>query len=423
MMGSYYIWTIGCQMNRAESERLSVRFRSHGYMEAPNAEAADVVVVNSCVVRKHAEDKVFNKLHNLKALKKRRPDMRIVLTGCFVGQTPAELQALFPYVDDFLRPGEFPDWLPETDCAPVVPVHPAVSAYVPIIQGCNNFCTYCVVPYRRGREKSRLPEDIICEVRRLVQHGIKEVILVGQNVDSYGHDLQGCTNLAQLLTELNGIEGLSRLRFLTNHPKDMTQTLIDAVACLDKVCRQINLPVQSGNDDILRAMNRGYTVADYRDLMLRLRRVMPDIAITTDVIVGFPGEDDTHFQNTYELLTELRFDAVHVAAYSPRPGTLAANRLVDDVPQDTKKARLAAVESLQARIASEINAAYLGQTLEVLVDGTNKSRWQGRTRSDKMVFFSSAEDLQGKTVLVQIGKTSPWSLQGKLNTPVAEEIH
>lgn len=415
-MPSYYIWTIGCQMNRAESERLAALFRSHGYTESSHADTADVIVLNSCVVRKHAEDKVINKLHNLKALKNRLPNIRIILTGCFVGQDPAELYKLFPYVDDFLKPGEFPAWLTKTDCITVPLTPSAISAFVPIIQGCNNFCTYCIVPYRRGREKSRVPEDIVCEVRQLAQRGIKEVTLVGQNVDSYGHDLPDRPDLARLLTELNGIDGLVRLRFLTNHPKDMSQTLIETMARLSKVCRQINLPVQSGDDSILQSMHRGYCAADYRALIARLRQAMPDIAITTDIIVGFPGESEEQFQNTYELLAELKFDAVHVAAYSPRPGTLAASQFIDDVLPESKKTRLTAVETLQERIAGEINAVHLGQTLEVLVDDTNKGRWQSRTRSDKVVFFSGGENLQGKTAMVSIEKTSSWSLQGKLYT-------
>jgi len=401
-------------MNRAESERLAARFSALGYTEAPRIEVADIVVVNSCVVRKHAEDKVVNKLHNLKALKRRLPYIRIVLTGCFVGQDTAELYKLFPYVDDFLKPGELPDWLPEAACMSVAPIPSAVSAFVPIIQGCNNFCTYCIVPYRRGREKSRHVEEVVCEVQQLAQRGVKEVTLVGQNVDSYGNDLPSKPNLAYLLTELNGIDGLMRLRFLTNHPKDMSAVLIDTMARLDKICHQINLPVQSGDDTILHAMHRGYKVADYCALIARLRQAMMDIAITTDVIVGFPGESDEQFQNTYQLLAKLKFDAVHVAAYSPRSGTLAANNFVDDVPLVTKKARLAAVELLQEQIAGDINASFLGKTLEVLVDGTNKGRWQGRTRSDKMVFFSGGENLQGETVMVSIEKTSSWSLQGKL---------
>lgn len=411
-MPTYYIWTIGCQMNRAESERLEARFAGHGYSAADSAAEADVVVVNSCVVRMHAEDKVVNKLFNLKPLKKARPEMRIALTGCFVGQDSSELQKRFPYVDDFLKPGEIPAWL--EDCSPLLPAKSGVTAYVPIIQGCNNFCSYCIVPYRRGREVSRPISEIVGEVQSLVSRGTKEVTLVGQNVDSYGHDLEGKPDLADLLTELNAIPGLLRIRFLTNHPKDMSPRLIEAMTRLNTVCRQINLPVQAGDDAVLALMKRGYTISDFRALMGRLRKAMPDIAVTTDVIVGFPGETDEQFQNTYNLLVELKFDAVHSAAYSIRPGTLAASKYPDDVPADVKKARLAAVETLQEQISTEINSRLLGQTVEVLVETQDRGRWQGRTCADKLVFFSGGRDLPGRMARVKIEKTSAWSMQGKI---------
>ncbi len=399
-------------MNRAESERLEARFTAQGYSPATCVEDADVIMVNSCVVRQHAEDKVVNKLYNLKTLKRDRPGLRIALTGCFVGQDTAQLQKRFPYIDDFLKPGVIPDWLQKEHCSPVLPVSSAVTAFVPIIQGCNNFCTYCIVPYRRGREVSRPISEIVCEVEELAQRGTKEVTLVGQNVDSYGHDLVGKPDLAALLEEMNGIEGLLRIRFLTNHPKDMSPRLIASMSQLDKVCRKINLPVQAGDDAILEAMHRGYTVTEYRNLVARLRTAMPDIAITTDVIVGFPGESEEQFRNTYNLLAELKFDAVHVAAYSPRPGTLAASKYTDDVPAEVKKTRLDAVEQLQENISTEINARMLGRTVEVLVEAEHKGKWQGRTRSDKLVFFTGGADFVGNPALVKVDRTSPWSLQG-----------
>ena len=400
-------------MNRAESERLEARFAGHGYSAAATAAEADVIVVNSCVVRKHAEDKVVNKLANLKPFKKLRPEMRIVLTGCFVGQDSPELRKRFPYVDDFLKPGEIPVWLNREDCSPVLPAVSGVTAYVPIIQGCNNFCSYCIVPYRRGREVSRPIPEIIDEVKSLVSRGTKEVTLVGQNVDSYGHDLEGKPDLADLLGEVEKIDGLLRVRFLTNHPKDMGPRLIEAMTRLKKVCRQINLPVQAGDDTILTLMKRGYDVAEYRALMGRLRAAMPDIAITTDVIVGFPGETDEQFKNTYDLLAELKFDAVHSAAYSTRPGTFAAGKYADDVPAEVKKTRLAAVEALQEKISTGINSKLLGQTVEVLVETRHEGRWRGRTCADKLVFFDGGSDLAGKDVPVVIEKTSAWSVQGR----------
>ena len=248
----------------------------------------------------------------------------------------------------------------------------------------------------------------------MARRGAKEVILLGQNVDSYGHDLPGKPDLADLLQELNKIAGIVRLRFLTNHPKDMSQKLIDAIADLDKVCEQINLPVQAGSDEILQAMKRGYTAAQYRQLVKKVREKVPDITLTTDIIVGFPGESEAQFQETLDLLSEIKFATVHVAAYSPREGTTAARDFADNIPSEEKKARLNRVEQLQSQIQSAMNAQLKGKVVEILVEGRNKGKWYGRTRSDKLVFFNSGGDYLGQLVNVKIKKTSPWSLQGKI---------
>jgi tRNA-2-methylthio-N6-dimethylallyladenosine synthase len=255
---------------------------------------------------------------------------------------------------------------------------------------------------------------IVCEVRELVKRGAREVVLLGQNVDSYGRDLPGSPDLAELLTGLNGIEGLARLRFLTNHPRDMSDQLIGAIARLDRVCEQVNLPVQAGSDAVLRAMKRGYTVEEYRRLVGRIRERVPGIAIGTDVILGFPGETGEQFRGTLDLLSELKFDTVHVAVYSPRPGTAAARDLPDDVPAAEKKARLDAVERLQEAIQAEINAGLLDGRVEVLVEGKKGGKWYGRTRTGKLVFFSSGRDRAGQLVDIKVTRTSPWSLQGKI---------
>jgi len=288
-----------------------------------------------------------------------------------------------------------------------------ITFSIPIIQGCNNFCSYCIVPYRLGRERSRPPAEIVCEVGELARRGTKEVILLGQNVDSYGHDLDGIPDLADLLGELNNINGLARIRFLTNHPKDMSTKLIETIARLDKVCEQISLPVQSGSDDILKAMRRGYNIEHYRQLVNEIRSRIPGVALSTDVIVGFPSESCEQFQQTYDLLSEMRFDTVHIAAYSPRPGTAAAGELGDNVPSDEKKRRLDEIEKLQEGIATEINARLLGETVEVLVEGKKGGKWQGRTRTDKLVFFADNGDYSGQLVPVKIEHKSPWSLQGR----------
>ncbi len=415
-MPHYYIWTIGCQMNKAESERLGSLFEQEGYQAAATAEQADIIVLNSCVVRQSAENRVLNKLHALKPLKKLRPEITLALTGCLVDSQTDELRAKFPHIDHFFKAGEHPTWLGKADWPPALPRHPSPGVYVPIIQGCNNFCAYCIVPYRRGRERSRPVAEISREVQELVRGGAREVTLLGQNVDSYGHDLPDRPDLADLLTGLNAIEGLSRLRFLTNHPKDMSAKLIETVARLDKVCEQISLPVQSGNNDILKLMRRDYTVEHYRRLVAEIRRLIPGIALSTDVIVGFPSENEAWFRQTFDLLSELRFDTVHVAAYSPRPSTLAARELEDDIPLTEKRRRLNMIEQLQEGIATEINALLLGQTVEVLVEARKKGKWQGRTRSDKLVFFSDRDNYAGQLVNIRVEQTSPWSLQGKVES-------
>jgi tRNA-2-methylthio-N6-dimethylallyladenosine synthase len=415
-MSSYYIWTIGCQMNKAESGKLASYLEHLGYQLASSADEADIILLNSCVVRQSAENRVINKLHSLKALKKARPQVVIAVTGCFVDSNLETMRQSFPFVDHFLPPGQFPEWLGEYEPELMVPRNPQVAAYVPIMQGCNNFCSYCIVPYRRGRERSRPMDEIISEVQSLVSRGVKEVTLLGQNVDSYGHDLPGNPDLADLLYQLNPLEGLLRLRFLTNHPKDMKSKLIQAVATLDKVCEQINLPVQAGDDDILEAMRRGYTVEYYRHLIAEIRQHIPDISLSTDVIVGFPGESEAQFRNTYNLLAEIRFDMVHVAAYSPRPGTLAAREMEDNVPLEVKKERLGQIERLQAKIIGEINANIKDQVVEVLVEGQEKGKWTGRTRGDKVVFFQAEGQYLSQLVDIKINRTSPWSLNGDLQT-------
>jgi tRNA-2-methylthio-N6-dimethylallyladenosine synthase len=413
-MPKYHIWTIGCQMNKAESERLGSYFEQLGYEPIATAEEADLIVLNSCVVRQSAENRVVNKLHNLKSLKKSRPKLTLAVTGCLVNADVAQLGKRFPQVDYFFKPGDFPQWLKRAEPGQTLPRHPTPSTYVTIIQGCDNFCTFCIVPYRRGRERSRPVEEIVDEVRELVNRGTKEVTLLGQNVDSYGHDLPDKPDLADLLGELNGIDGLLRLRFLTNHPKDMSHKLIEAVASLDKVCEQLNLPVQAGSNEILKAMRRGYTAEQYRQLITEIRRKIPEVALSTDVLVGFPSETDRQFQQTADLLYELKFDTVHVAAYSPRPGTISARKLEDNIPAPEKRRRLNQIERLQEGIATEINARLRDKTVEVLVEGERKGRWQGRTRGDKLVFFDSTNDCLGKLMNIRVERTSPWSLQGRV---------
>jgi tRNA-2-methylthio-N6-dimethylallyladenosine synthase len=418
-MPYYHTWTIGCQMNKAESERLDSFLKQQNYQSTAVVEEASLVVLNSCVVRQSAENRVISKLNALRSLKRSRPNLTLALTGCLVNSDLQALRNKFPYVDYFFKSGETPQWLTgAAQLTKVIPYKPSPSTFVPIIQGCNNFCSYCIVPHRRGREKSRAIAEVLSEVKELVRRGVKEVILLGQNVDSYGHDLVGKPDLADLLGELNAMSGIARIRFLTSHPKDMSSKLIEAIANLGKVCKQISLPVQSGDNDILEAMRRGYTVEYYHQLVLEIRSRIPAVALSTDVIVGFPGESETQFQRTANLLRELKFDTVHVAAYSSRTGTLATREFKDNIPSDEKKKRLHIIEQLQEKIATQINAEFLGKVVLVLVEEIKKGKWQGRTQDGKLVFFGDNGDYLGQLVEVKITKTSPWALQGKveLNT-------
>ncbi|MBU2536259.1 MAG: tRNA (N6-isopentenyl adenosine(37)-C2)-methylthiotransferase MiaB [Chloroflexota bacterium] len=414
-MPNYHIWTIGCQMNKAESERLGSLFEHRGYRATDVAESADVIVLNSCVVRQNAENRVVNKIRALQSFARAHPDVTLAVTGCLVNSDTTRLKNDFPHVEYFFKPGDYPPWLDQESEKAILPQHPFPATYVPIIQGCNNFCSYCIVPYRRGREISRPMSEIVCEVREMVRRGVKEVTLLGQNVDSYGHDLPDKPDLADLLEELNTIDGLLRIRFLTNHPKDMSHKLIDAIARLDKVCEQLSLPVQSGSDGILKLMRRGYTAAQYRQLIKRILDTIPGVALSTDVIVGFPSETEAQFQETVNLLAGVRFDTVHVAAYSPRSGTAASRELEDDIPPTVKKERLSVIEQLQEKIVAEINKQLLDRTVEILVETRAKGKWQGRTRTGKLVFTSDNRDCLGKLVNIRIEKTSPWSLQGTVS--------
>ena len=411
-MPNYYIFTIGCQMNQAEAERLESLLNQKGYLPVESADYADLVLLVSCAVRQSAEERITNRLSLLKRLKLQHPALQIALTGCMVEEDLPAMRRRFPMVDHFFSAGALPGFL---DGLPrdILPSSPDVTTSVPIIQGCDNFCSYCIVPYRRGREASRPLDTIVAEVGELISRGAREVTLLGQNVNAYGHDLPGAPDLADLLSAIDGTQGLYRVRFLTNHPKDMSPRLIEAMAKLPKVCPTLNLPVQAGDDEVLSRMRRGYTVADYRTLVESIRRGVPGISLTTDVIVGFPGETAEQFENTRTLIEELRFDAVHLAAYSPRPGTEAAEKYPDDVPRAEKERRLACLEALQSNIASEINASCIDSTVEVLVENEHKGKWRGRERHGKLVFFKGKAGLKGQLVTIKISGAGPWSLQGE----------
>ena len=420
---SFHIWTIGCQMNKADSERLAAALTQMGLHEAPSMHQAEVVVLNSCVVRQSAEDKVTGTLGLAKPLKTRHPSRVLALMGCMVGPRHDDLKRRFPFVDVFMRPQEYAplldllgerldvDW--EGCVGPLVPAHPQVTSYIPIIHGCDLFCSFCIIPYRRGRQVSRPVPEVVREVSLLAARGVQEVTLLGQTVDAYGADLPDTPDLADLLYALSDVSGLRRIRFLTSHPMFMSDRIIRAVAELPTVCEHVNLPVQAGDDAVLERMRRTYTRDDYLRLIDRIRSTVPGVALSTDVIVGFCGETEEQFQRTCDLLEEVRFDKVHVAPYSTRSGTIAARKLEDDVPRPEKEQRRRRVEAIQERIAAETNAPLLGRTLEVLVEGRERGAWKGRTRTDKLVFFRDQEqDYTGRLLPLRITRTGPWSLQG-----------
>jgi tRNA-2-methylthio-N6-dimethylallyladenosine synthase len=432
----YHIWTEGCQMNVADSLRVASALEQLGYLSTPRPEQADVIVLNTCVVRQSAEDKAYGRLHSLRPLKTQRPEMVINLMGCLVGVKGYDaLKKRFPYVDVFSPPsdpGPLIAYLTQDESRtmelsetqqrfaamdgdlilPASERGKLVATHIPVVLGCSHACTFCIIPYRRGVERSRPVGDIVAEGRALVRQGVKEITLLGQIVDRYGKDIPDGPNLASLLRLMHEIDGLERIRFLTSHPSWMTEKLLDTVAELPKVMPHIEVPVQAGDDQVLENMKRGYTSDDYRRLIDRVRAHIPRVAIATDVIVGFPGESDAQFQRTYDLLAELKLDVAHLARYSTRPGTVADRRMVDDVPDEEKWRRFRVLEELQESIAAEINARHLGETVQVLFEEKVRGRWRGRTPTNKLVFTESAENLRGQIREVHITWTGPWSMQG-----------
>jgi len=411
-------------MNQADSQRLGSALEQLGLSSVDRPDDADVIVLNSCVVRQSAEDKVTGHVGAMVPLKKQRPDRLVALMGCMVGPDSRQLANRFPHVDVFMRPQQYGplldmvgqrlglDW--EGCVGSLAPAQPAVTCYVPIIHGCDMMCTFCIIPYRRGRQVSRPLEELVREVELLVARGVKEVTVLGQTVDAYGHDLPDKPDLADLLGGLNDVSGLERIRFLTSHPSFMSDRILQAVAELPKVCEHINLPVQAGDDEVLSRMRRPYTRAEYVDLVQRMRETIPGVSLSTDIIVGFPGETEEQFQRSLDLVESIRPDKVHGAAYSTRPGTIASRTLEDDVPKEEKMRRLKQLDQLQESILQEINAVLVGQNTDVLVDARHKGKWQGRTRNDKLVFFEDDGQHLGDVVTVNITRASAWSLQGEL---------
>ena len=425
-------------MNVADSQRVGSSLEHLGYTFTDTPEEADVIVLNTCVVRQSAEDKALGRVSSFKKLKEKNPELIINLMGCLVGVRGAEkLKAKLPYVDVFSPPsdpgplishltqGEVQS-LEDAETArrflmmdeelklPVAEQGRAVSVHVPIVYGCSHACTFCIIPYKRGVERSRPVGDIVAEVRSLAKQGVKEVTLLGQIVDRYGKDIPDGPNLAQLLRIVHDVDGIERIRFLTSHPNYFTEELMDTVATFPKVMPHIEVPIQAGDDDVLVNMKRGYTQQDYRDLVAKIRERIPDCSIATDIIVGFPGETDEQFMETYRVLSDLRLDVAHLARYSTREGTVASRRMDDNLTDDEKMRRFRMLEELQEKIVGEINQKLLGETVEVLFEEKVKNRWKGRTPTNKLVFVETEEDLHGKVLLVTVTWTGPWSMQARL---------
>jgi tRNA-2-methylthio-N6-dimethylallyladenosine synthase len=445
-MKKYSVWTEGCQMNVADSRRVGSALERLGYAFTTKAEEADVIVLNTCVVRQSAENKAYGHLSSLKPLKARKPGLVINLMGCLVGiRDDEKLRKRFPYVDVFSPPsdpGPLVAFLTQDeargleatetnarfalmdndisttlDAGIVLPEQERgklVAAFVPVVLGCSHACTFCIIPSRRGGERSRPAEEVLAEVHSFVAQGVREVTLLGQIVDRYGKDLPGGPNLAALLRRLHEIEGLERIRFLTSHPNYFSDDILEAVAGLPKVMPHVEIPVQAGDDEVLKNMRRGYTQEEYRQIVQKIRNHIPGSSIATDVIVGFPGESESQFLQTYHLLEDLRLDVAHLARYSPRPGTVAERRFPDDVREEEKMRRFRMLEELQEKIVGEINSRYLGEQVEVLFEDKVKGRWRGRTPTNKLVFAESEQDQQGKIMPVTVTWTGPWSMQARV---------
>lgn len=435
-MKKYHIITFGCQMNEHDSETIAGMLAQQGMEPVLDKKEADIVIINTCSVRENADKRFFGTLGQLKKKKTENPEFVVGVCGCMMQQQHVidTLKMKYPWVDIIFGTHNihmFPQLLENVmnekqkimdiweDGGEIVEGLPAKrlyrhKAFVNIMYGCNNFCTYCIVPYTRGRERSRKPLDIVNEVRTLVADGVKEITLLGQNVNSYKGDED--TDFAALIYMLNDIEGLERIRFMTSHPKDLSDRLIQAYKDCDKLCRNIHLPVQSGSSSILKRMNRRYTKEDYLRLVERLRTAVPDITISTDIIVGFPGETEDDFLETLDLAEQVRYDSAFTFLYSIRKGT-PAEKFEDQIPEDIKHERFNRLVDTINRISAEKNSEYVGTVQQVLVEGTSKNdimTYSGRTDGFKLVNFKASEDLTGKTVPVRITESNTFSLVGEL---------
>ena len=433
-MKSYYIYTYGCQMNESDSERLAHQLESVGYIATEEVNKADLIILNTCCVRETAENKIYGRIGELKHLKEKNKNLIIAITGCMAQKNQADMFKRAPHIDIVLGTHNIQHInemvkevqrtkkrqvnvemdntvLPELAAKP----NGTFFAWVPIMNGCNKFCTYCIVPHVRGREISRPVESIVKDVRELGEKGFKEITLLGQNVNSYGLDFKDGTDFGTLVDALDGIPGIERIRYMTSHPQDMTKGMVDALGRSSNIVTQLHLPVQSGSDNILKRMNRHYSLEQYKELLQYCREKIDSVTITTDIIVGFPGETEEDFQQTLQLLKDVRYDMAFTFIYSKRSGTPAAE-FEEQVPEEVKRVRLQALMDVQNEISLELNQAMEGKVYDIIVEGpsrTDENMWFGRTSGNKMVLFPKQETLNiGDTIDVRIDKGQTWVLYG-----------
>ena len=430
-----YVETYGCQQNEADSEKLRGYLAQSGYAMASEAEGADVVIMNTCAIREHANQRVFGNLGALTHTKRRHPRQKIFLCGCMAGQITVtdRIKKSFPHVDGVFSTHhlwQFPEILwnvlnkkkrqfyIEDEPGSIAEGIPQVrdntlKAWVSIMYGCNNFCTYCIVPYVRGRERSRQPEDILAECRCVIENGAKEITLLGQNVNSYGKDLSVGMDFADLLAAIAEIPGDFKIRFMTSHPRDASEKLFDTMAKYDKIAKQLHLPFQSGSSRVLKAMNRHYDRETYLKKVNYAKSVMPDLVLTSDVIVGFPGETEAEFEETISLIETVHYDSLFTFIFSPRPGTPAAS-MEDPTPKEEKNRRFDKLCAVQNAISEEIHNNYVGRVMPCLVDGMDKDLLTARTEGGRLVRFAGSPDLIGTYQNLKITGATTWSLTGEL---------
>ncbi len=439
MERKYYTITYGCQMNESDTERINGQLEELGYTAASELEDADIVIMNTCSVRQNAEEKVYGKIGEIKKLKDKNPNMLLGIAGCMAQEKKGKLIERMPIIDFVIGPYHIHDLKDivaaktaggghvvkternphsVSDYSDLKAVRKSkIFAWIPIIQGCNKFCTYCIVPYTRGRELSRPIADIAKEVKELALAGYKEITLLGQNVNSYGLDFKDGTDFGDLIRAIDEVDGIERVRYMTSHPRDMSFSMVDAMAASPKVVKHMHLPVQHGSNEMLKRMNRGYTIEHFKKLLSYVREKMPDIAVTTDLITGFPGETEEMHKETLELLKEVRFDSAYTFIYSPRTGTPAA-RMEDQIDDETKHRRLNEIMEIQNQISFEKNKEMEGKVFTIIVEGPSKQNedfWYGRTSSNKMILFPYEEGVKvGDTLDARVDVAQTWVLKGEL---------